>query len=642
MKKTRKNEKGITLVALTVTIIVLLIIGGVTVVGLKGDNGILNTAGYTKLLSELSEYKEEVELFKENKEAENKKFNGESLTAGKDTINYNTKKEDETGNIKTVVTDISDKYFSNLEIIKGELLLKTKDKQLIKAAKQVGIQINPYDITDEGELLSSNGNLLLLDNEGTLTLPDSVKKIGSGAFSGVEGLRKIIIPSSVIEIEDTAFSNNKTLETVVIQGNLTSIGNLAFDGANKLSQINLPDTITYIGTRAFRGTNLTEVSIPKSLKYLNLGVFDHTKLTEVELKEGIIEIGEEVFYGVPLQKINFPSTLIKINGTSFANCDKLSQIDLSKNTNFVYESGILMNSERTEIKFISDPIAKASSTFKIPEGIIEFTTSISNYTNIIKIIIPSTLQNVQAINLPSSIKEIEVVSGNNYLACENNLLYTKSDNKLLCCCSKESNIVITNNIENIMSYAFNMCPNAISITLPDTVKYIQDGGFEWLANLKTINIGKNVCDINPLFIRMYFGKTINISNDNPYYVIENNILYKKENGKVVSLIRAIGTISGTAEIRNDITKIGDYAFYAQKGLNQIVIPTSVKELGISFSYCPNLKKIEIPKSVTKINNYCFGDATNNLEEIIIHNKENSIPDAPWGAAKGMKVVKWET
>ena len=234
MKKTRKNEKGITLVALTVTIIVLLIIGGVTVVGLKGDNGILNTAGYTKLLSELSEYKEEVELFKENKEAENKKFNGESLTAGKDTINYNTKKEDETGNIKTVVTDISDKYFSNLEIIKGELLLKTKDKQLIKAAKQVGIQINPYDITDEGELLSSNGNLLLLDNEGTLTLPDSVKKIGSGAFSGVEGLRKIIIPSSVIEIEDTAFSNNKTLETVVIQGNLTSIGNLAFDGANKL------------------------------------------------------------------------------------------------------------------------------------------------------------------------------------------------------------------------------------------------------------------------------------------------------------------------------------------------------------------------------------------------------------------------
>ena len=642
MKKTRENEKGITLVALTVTVIVLLIIGGVTVAGLRGDNGILNTAGYTKLLSELSGYKEEVELFKENKEAENKKFNGESLTAGKDTINYNTKKEDETGNIKTVVTDISDKYFSNLEIIKGELLLKTKDKQLIKAAKQVGIQINPYDITDEGELLSSNGNLLLLDNEGTLTLPDSVKKIGSGAFSGVEGLRKIIIPSSVIEIEDTAFSNNKTLETVVIQGNLTSIGQLAFDGASKLSQINLPDSITYIGARAFRGTNLTEVSIPKSLKILNWGVFDRTNLKEVELKEGITEIKGEAFYGVPLQKINFPSTLSKIDGTSFAYCDKLSQIDLSKNTNFIYESGILMNSGRTEIKFISAPIAKASNTFKIPEGIVEFTTSISNYTNITKLIIPSTLKNLEATNLPESINEIEVVSGNNYLVSENKLLYTRSDNSLLCCYSKDTNIVIANNIKTVMNYAFRQCTNAVSITLPDSVETLKDGVFEGLKQLKTVNLGKKVSDINPLFMRMELSRTVNISAENPNYLVENNIIYKKENGKVVSLIRSVGTINGTVEIRNDITKIGDYAFYAQKGLNQIVIPEGVKELGRSFNYCPNLKKIEIPKSVTKIHNYCFGDATNNLEEIIIHNKKNSIPDAPWGAAKGMKVVKWET
>ena len=268
-----KIDKGITLVALTVTIIVLLILGGVTVVGLKGDNGILNSAGYAKLLSELSGYKEEVDLFKANKEAENKKFNGESLTAGKDTINYNTKKQEETGNIKTIITDISDKYFSNLEIIKGELLLKTKDKQLIKAAKQVGIEINPYDITDEGELLSSEGNLLLLDNEGTLTLPDSVKKIGYGAFSGLEGLRKIIIPASVTEIEGYAFSNNKTLETVVIQGNLTSIGEYAFDGANKLTQINLPDSIRYMGFRSFRETALTEVKIPKSMRIIDGEVF---------------------------------------------------------------------------------------------------------------------------------------------------------------------------------------------------------------------------------------------------------------------------------------------------------------------------------------------------------------------------------
>ena len=68
------------------------------------------------------------------------------------------------------------------------------NKNQIKAAQSVGIQINPYDITDDGELLSSNGNLLLVDSEGNLSLPDSVNKVGYGAFSNVEGLKTIIIP----------------------------------------------------------------------------------------------------------------------------------------------------------------------------------------------------------------------------------------------------------------------------------------------------------------------------------------------------------------------------------------------------------------------------------------------------------------
>ena len=45
----------------------------------------------------------------------------------------------------------------------------------------MGIKPNPYDIKD-GILLSSTGNLLLMDETGTVTIPDSVKEIGSGAF----------------------------------------------------------------------------------------------------------------------------------------------------------------------------------------------------------------------------------------------------------------------------------------------------------------------------------------------------------------------------------------------------------------------------------------------------------------------------
>ena len=44
----KNNQKGITLVALVITIIVLLILAGVTIAALSGDNGILSNASKSK------------------------------------------------------------------------------------------------------------------------------------------------------------------------------------------------------------------------------------------------------------------------------------------------------------------------------------------------------------------------------------------------------------------------------------------------------------------------------------------------------------------------------------------------------------------------------------------------------------------
>ena len=45
MKKMLKNKKGITLMALVVTIIILLILAGISIGMLSGDNSIINQAG---------------------------------------------------------------------------------------------------------------------------------------------------------------------------------------------------------------------------------------------------------------------------------------------------------------------------------------------------------------------------------------------------------------------------------------------------------------------------------------------------------------------------------------------------------------------------------------------------------------------
>lgn len=64
----KKNSSGITLIALVITIIVMLILAGVSLNALVGDNGILKQAQYASFLSEMSAVEEAVQLWKVNQE----------------------------------------------------------------------------------------------------------------------------------------------------------------------------------------------------------------------------------------------------------------------------------------------------------------------------------------------------------------------------------------------------------------------------------------------------------------------------------------------------------------------------------------------------------------------------------------------
>ena len=76
MNKKKKNTRGITLIALVISIIVLLILAGVTIAALSGDNGILTRAKEAKEKTEQAQKEE-----------------GSSLTEIEEKINDNLKEE---------------------------------------------------------------------------------------------------------------------------------------------------------------------------------------------------------------------------------------------------------------------------------------------------------------------------------------------------------------------------------------------------------------------------------------------------------------------------------------------------------------------------------------------------------------------
>ena len=492
-------------------------------------------------------------------------------------------------------------------------------------------------------MLSSNVNLALQGSDGTLVVPDIVTSIGYGAFSGVEGLKKIILPPSVTEIGAYAFSNNKTLEEVEIQGDLIRIGDYAFDGANNLTKINLPDSISYVGEFCFRTTSLSNVTIPKNLEIIKNCAFGScSKLSEVKMQEGLKTIESSAFSNTNISELVFPSTLKTISGTAFSNCNNLDKFDLDNNKYFAYESGLLMTESKETIIYISSKSIQNLTTFEIPEGIESFTADISRYTNLKEITIPSSLNNINMQYLPTSIENIEVEDGNNKYISENGILYT-NNNVLIGCYAKENNITIPEGIKVLQGRSFKFATNAEVVNLPDSLETIGGRTFEFNTKIKDINIGKNVSNIDSMFKNRNYSGVVNIDSENKYYEVEDNILYKKdeETGEKVILVSVLYEINGTIEIDSSIKELGTYSFYGQTKMTEISIPEGIETINnYAFNFCSRLIKVEIPSTVKAIGANCFADSTNNLEEIIIHNTEGSIQGAPWGAVKGMRVVQW--
>ena len=77
----KKNNKGITLIALVITIIVLLILASVSIAMLTGDNGILTRAGDAKIETALGAVKEQVRLYQIEKKMSKQELTPENLLA---------------------------------------------------------------------------------------------------------------------------------------------------------------------------------------------------------------------------------------------------------------------------------------------------------------------------------------------------------------------------------------------------------------------------------------------------------------------------------------------------------------------------------------------------------------------------------
>lgn len=669
-KKQARREKGITLVALVITIIVLIILAGVAIMTLTGEEGILTKAKESRISTELSAYQEELETYKASKYLENNTFLESTLTAGKESLTYYTQdgKGEETGNIRTIFKNISDEYFEKLEVVKGELLINTQDITEIKIAQSLGIAVNPYDIED-GVLQSSDGNLLLMDQTtGTLTIPDSVTAIGEGAFANVEGLKTIIIPSTVKRIETNAFRNNQTLETVIMQEKdgqgVEYIGDDVFRGCPNLTTVQMANTVKEMGAQTFYNcTNLMNIKISTSLNTIENYAFAGCKnLQQIEFPEGIININSSAFRDCSnLETVIFSNTIQTISGTAFIKCNNLKNIEIAEgNKNLTLENGILLcendiNKQTEMIIILEEAIDTETNTFVVPDSVTFLQDEIlDQYTNITTVQIPTSVQTISPLFIGKNITNVIIV--NPRYEVIGNAVYTKgTENEAVTMVryfGNEATVNVKDGTKIIGQYCFRD-KNLSQIILPGTLEEIQQQAFLYCNNLKSLSLGEKVKTFSSMSIYGSGIEEIILGENHPYFRIEEGAicngekvkaLYNKEGTIFISPLKVLGTIE-TYEIPSsvvegvEVKEIADRAFHNQNKMKNIKIPDTVEIIENSFNYCGLLEKIEIPSGVITIRNDCFRDATN-LKEIIIHNTEGAIAGQPWGCIYGDKAVHW--
>lgn len=98
----------------------------------------------------------------------------------------------------------------------------------------------------------------------------------------------------------------------------------------------------------------------------------------------MIKIGPSVFSNCKkLSTLKIPKTVNQIDN-AFQRCDNLENIDLTGNLSYLYENGMLMTKDKTNILFVSEKYLQGTDTFEIPGGVINLNINISTNTSIKK------------------------------------------------------------------------------------------------------------------------------------------------------------------------------------------------------------------------------------------------------------------
>lgn len=450
----------------------------------------------------------------------------------------------------------------------------------------------PSTVTEIGIGAFQNSNLK------EITFLNEFEKVSDSMFYGSNFLEKVTLPSTVKEIGTSAFRICKKLKEVNLPEGLETIGNFAFASAFISGKVVIPTTVTSLGTNVFASSGIEEIEILASIKDIPINTFnDSTNLSKVILPESTKRISEKAFYNCSsLKEINLPEGLYKIGEQAFYRAFEPGSVAITiPSSVFIYGNSIFEKSGLKEVTILSD-VDLSVSMFN-SNTYLE-TVNLSNTLNVIGNYAFKGCTKLKNINIPSSLTVIGDYAFSNSFNVADNVELTlpetlKTIGRFVFADAKLKKITILGNITVVPSNAFKTC-TAEEIILPDSITEIQDNAFRYTYKLKNMNIPKSLKKIGSYAFTYSFDKESNVE------------LIMPESLKSIDAYSFSNTNIAGIKILGNMTEIPEYAFDDSKYLKYIELPDSVTILNnYSFYGCLALTNIKLPKNLETIGSNAF-------------------------------------
>ena len=432
-------------------------------------------------------------------------------------------------------------------------------------------------------------------NLSEITIPNSVKLIGTGAFYGCTGLTKVNISEGVETIGYRAFYGCSQLTEVTIPNSVTKLWGGIFEDCTGLTKVTFPENVDGttndgISNYLFRNcSSLTEVSLPNGFKILRNTFDGCSNLKNVTIPNSVTSIESNVFRGcIGLTSITIPNSVTSIGSSAFSGCTGLTSVT-------------------------------------IPNSV----TSIEGYAF-------SGCTGLTSVTIPNSVTSIGTTAFRDCSALTNADINSQSALDVISFTNKLTSIKLGDKITSIGNSKFQNCANLTSVTIPNSVTSIGSSAFSGCTGLTIITIPNSVTSIgNSAFygctgLKEVINKSeLNITKGyttNGYVAYYADIVYNGDKTVIGDFIFSDhtlvkytgngGDIALPENFNGDNYAIGEDVFAGNSNLTSVTIPSSVTSIGSSaFSGCTGLTIITIPNSVTSIGNSAFYGCTG-LKEVI--------------------------